>query len=201
MPTDFRTALASATRAAHEEIERELALDGEVPLARYIAYLRSMHAVVSGFEQALVEDRDFAHLGFHARRKRPWLERDLRHFGVAGDVSNASPPVDFAARVGWAYVLEGATLGGRVLYKRLAPLWSLTPEHGGSFLFGYGERTAEMWRSFVEALNALDFTAAQKEACAAGAAQAFRAIAEAFRASIAGAHLGIGMQDRRLGAA
>jgi len=195
--TDFRTWLAEQTRAAHAAIERELALEGDVSLDRYIAYLRAMHAVIAHVEPAFEADARLRAFDLPARRKRHRLERDLRHFGADPIASPRVLPDGLAARVGWAYVLEGATLGGRVLYRRLAPRWSLTPERGGAFLAGHGDRTGEMWRAFVEALNRTAFTAEEKKACVAGAAQAFSAIAERFRASVAGANPGVDRQRRR----
>ena len=37
-----------------------------------------------------------------------------------------------ARAIGRAYVLEGATLGGRVLYKPVAARWPLAPDAGGA---------------------------------------------------------------------
>lgn len=192
MLTGIRKRLASSTRAAHAAIERELALlEGNVPLDRYVAYLRSMHAVVSAFEAVAASDAALADAGLwdRQRAKREWLERDLRCFNALAMSPPASAPQGFATRAGWAYVLEGSMLGSRVLYRRLAPRLSLTPSAGGAFLHGYGERGGEMWRSFVDALDAIAFSAEEEKACIAGAMQAFESIGRAFRASVAGADL------------
>jgi heme oxygenase len=180
MPTDFRTELAASTRAAHQRVERVFGLEDIAPVERYHAYLQIMHALLHAVEDDLARDARLQAAGFDlvSRRKLPWLEMDLRHFGLAPRRPLESPlPGPASARIGWAYVLEGATLGGRVLYRRLAPRLSLAPDRGAAFLFGYGERTGAMWSAFVERLNALRLDEAQRAQCIEGANAAFDCIA------------------------
>lgn len=182
---DLRADLAASTRSAHEALERLMALDREHTPGRYPWYLLTMHAVVGAVERQTACDERLARLGLTAgRRKLPWLEADLRDLGLAAHELACVPaiPANVPGRVGWLYVLEGSTLGGRVMLKDAAPRLGVTSGRGAAFLAGYGDRTAEMWRTFVAALNAIAFDAAQKAACAAAAAQAFEAIGEVFRA-------------------
>ncbi len=51
------------------------------------------------------------------------------------------------------YVLEGATLGGRVIARRLEQHLSVDPRTGGRFFRPYGSETSSMWSSFVVRLN------------------------------------------------
>jgi heme oxygenase len=51
------------------------------------------------------------------------------------------------------YVLEGATLGGRVISRHLAAR-GIGPDTGGAFFAGYGNQTGEMWKSFSAAMGA-----------------------------------------------
>jgi heme oxygenase len=51
------------------------------------------------------------------------------------------------------YVLEGATLGGRVVSRSIHETLSIDARGAGSFFHAYGTETAPMWRSFVERLN------------------------------------------------
>lgn len=58
------------------------------------------------------------------------------------------PPLDTAARVlGSMYVLEGATLGGRILLWQMRSRLGLN-EAGCAFFSGYGEQTGAMWKQF-----------------------------------------------------
>ena len=199
---DLRADLSASTRPAHEALERLMQLDSAPSAARYGWYLLTMHAVVAAAENAMAGDRRLDSLGLSLgeRRKLAWLEADLRNLGLERPAGHFAPaiPADVASRVGWAYVLEGSTLGGRVMLKHMAPRLGLAAQHGARFLAGYGERTGEMWRGFVDALDAIPFEPAERKACAAGAAQAFTSIAETFRAiSVAGADLGVHGQAGR----
>ena len=177
----LRALLAAATRPEHEQLERALDLERDLSRQRYGLYLRCMHALLREAEATLASDERLAALDLDERRKLAWLERDLAALGLEALAPAHLPlPTDVRRRIGWAYVLEGSTLGGRVLYRRLAPRLGLTPAHGGAFLHGYGERTGEMWKRFVAALDALPLTAADAQECVAGAREAFGAIAEFF---------------------
>ena len=55
--------------------------------------------------------------------------------------------------LGILYVFEGATLGGRVVERHVAPRLRLTSHDGIAFFHGYGERTGEMWGLFGHEMN------------------------------------------------
>jgi heme oxygenase len=59
-----------------------------------------------------------------------------------------------AALYGCAYVVEGSTLGGRLLATAVAPLLG-HGTRGRRFHLGYGERHGAMWRAFTDALEAV----------------------------------------------
>jgi len=91
------------------------------------------------------------------RRKYPALIQDLSALGLAAeglalchDVPElVSPP----AQLGMLYVLEGATLGGQVIRKRLwRSFGEQTPEitHFHGF---HGDGAGPWWRSFQQALS------------------------------------------------
>jgi heme oxygenase (biliverdin-IX-beta and delta-forming) len=91
------------------------------------------------------------------RAIRPWLVEtgglDYTRRRTAAD--GASPPFPPIASepeaLGAMYVLEGATLGGRVIRRELAARGvSLA---GLEFLDPYGEEAGERWRSFVAVLE------------------------------------------------
>jgi heme oxygenase len=50
-------------------------------------------------------------------------------------------------------VLEGSTLGGRIILRRLEGLDVGIPAKATAFFSGHGARTGAMWRSFVDALD------------------------------------------------
>jgi heme oxygenase (biliverdin-IX-beta and delta-forming) len=49
--------------------------------------------------------------------------------------------------LGCLYVLEGATMGGRMITRHLQATFGITPDAGGRFFDGYGADTGKMWQS------------------------------------------------------
>jgi heme oxygenase (biliverdin-IX-beta and delta-forming) len=58
-----------------------------------------------------------------------------------------------AEAMGIMYVLEGSTLGGKVLYKHIHEVLGLTPENGAAYFWGYGPQTGHLWKSFISSLT------------------------------------------------
>jgi heme oxygenase len=54
--------------------------------------------------------------------------------------------------LGCLYVMEGSTLGGRFIARRLHEHLGLTPASGAAFFHGYGEETGSRWKAFQQAL-------------------------------------------------
>lgn len=85
------------------------------------------------------------------RQKLPLLRRDLRALGVLAlsDLPLCDAPPEWgtlAEAVGGAYVLEGSTLGGRVISRHVQQrLGGAVPR---AFLDCYGARTSERWQAF-----------------------------------------------------
>lgn len=157
------TTLKDATRAQHQRLERRSPLlDPQLTLDRYretltafLAYYRPLEARL-----AAVPDWDDVELDLAARWKTPLLERDLGMFGVTAADREALPDCGAlpavsgcAHALGCLYVLEGATLGGQVVMRRLAERLPVTRAHGGAFLAGYGEHTGPMWSRFRDAVE------------------------------------------------
>jgi heme oxygenase len=170
----LRDILRARTRAHHDAAEAALSLAGS-DLSRYARYLQAMHAVHAGFEPRL---RD---AGWEVR-KLAWLQSDLAYLDAAAPPPAACPlPSDPVALAGSAYVLEGAALGARMLYKRWAPALGVSLGRGASFLFGHGDDTGRRWAEFVAQLESRELSTAQVDACVSAAAATFEAIVAAFQ--------------------
>ncbi|MFH5925586.1 biliverdin-producing heme oxygenase [Roseomonas xinghualingensis] len=156
MPS-IRERLRAETRPEHERLENGLRLtDPGLTLERYRVLLARFHGFWSGWEPrmaAVVGDEDF----LAPRRRLHLLREDLRALGAATDglpVCEGPAIRDRGEAFGSLYVMEGSTLGGRVIVKRLGAL-GLSPETGGCRYFaGYGAATGAMWNRFVERLEA-----------------------------------------------
>lgn len=55
--------------------------------------------------------------------------------------------------LGCLYVIEGATLGGRVITRHLQNQLGTTPDSGGAFFDGYGAETGSRWKAFCTMLS------------------------------------------------
>lgn len=111
------------------------------------------------------------------RRKTPLLIRDLLAIGVSRQQVAAVPDAAIpeftgpAGALGCCYVLEGATLGGQIIAKRLKTILHLDQAYGAAFFNGYGRATGTMWRSYCAVLNSqvkdpASYHAATAAACA-----------------------------------
>lgn len=174
--------LKSATAAHHARVEAAMpSLEEMATPAGYAASLRALHAFHAVWEPAIwstpgVEDAGLAGAG---RRKLPLLERDLRALGVepcALRPAARAPLADAAAALGALYVLEGATLGGRVIQKRVAGVLGVTPERGGAYYHGYGADTGARWKEFGDALRGYASRTGHGPGMVSGAVACFAAL-------------------------
>jgi heme oxygenase (biliverdin-IX-beta and delta-forming) len=93
--------------------------------------------------------------------KTALLKSDLDHFGVDSEklprCQNLPSLKSVAEILGSIYVVEGATLGGRIITKHVRETLNILPTSGGSFFQGYGDATASMWQGMRQLLvNAAD---------------------------------------------
>lgn len=173
-------ALRLATWPAHQRLEKRLDVKTRFSnLDAYRAHLQRMWGFYAPVEQRFgVDGFGGALADYEARRKLPLLTRDLIALGADSqavmltDQCQSVPACpDPAAAFGCLYVLEGATLGGRMLLPLVESRLELSAEHGAAFLASYGEAVAVMWRSFGAALDAW-CRVPERAACAARTAVA-----------------------------
>lgn len=156
-PTDrlLLDRLRQATHSRHVALERDLALLSpvlspdrlRVLLERFFGFFAVWEDAVA---RAFDDERFFA-----PRRKLHLLAADLRRFGLSEAEVRALPVCKSAASLardldsglGSLYVLEGATLGGRLIDRHLKALgW--TPGPSLAFFNPYGSVTGAMWMAF-----------------------------------------------------
>ena len=168
-PLSHRHRLRAATADAHGRVDA-LAADATRSAAGYAAYLRGMHRFLGAGEQALHGDASAA--GIRARRL--WLEVDLDALGLApvagGPVQ--SPLQADAERLGWAYVIAGASLGAKVLLRGAAAL-GYDRGHGARFLAGHADGDA--WPTLLDRLEAAALSNDDQDRMCAAARAAFDA--------------------------
>ena len=154
---DFFDHLREATGDAHRALEDELDLL-RPPLSRerfaaVIAGFLGFHAV---WEPALQRDSAFSDI-LVGRSRLECARSDLIALGLTREAVAALPLCAEAARptrtfggvVGSLYVMEGSTLGGKVITRALAQAPWL-PVSGLTYFDPYGDATGEMWRRFKQ---------------------------------------------------
>jgi heme oxygenase (biliverdin-IX-beta and delta-forming) len=176
--------LRAATWTSHQRLEKRLDIKTRftIPTA-YRAHLERMWGFCAPLEPRIASSLEVALDDYPARRKLPLLARDLRSLGLSADSIESLPrcllvpdcpgaPEAF----GCAYVLEGATLGGRTLLPLAQSRLGVTAEHGASFLASYGACVDPMWRVFGAAVEAHCADSAPRERAAAAAVATFEAL-------------------------
>ncbi|MFV3412786.1 biliverdin-producing heme oxygenase [Pseudomonas nitroreducens] len=146
-------ALRAATHALHADLDSRSPLTTTLTHAEYLDHAARVLGWMRPLERALWPlwpDNEDARL---RRGKSHWLEADLLAGSKAVQALPECPaapvPNSLAEAFGIAYVAEGATLGGRVLYKRLKVTLAPLPLR---WLQGYGEHTGERWGTFQRLL-------------------------------------------------
>jgi heme oxygenase len=154
--------LRDATRAHHTSIERTLPLASlELTLDAYRRILRAFLGFYEPLEARLIRVATAgSDLDLHGREKVPRLRRDLAALGMSEaalaviPMCSTVPQVEGVPRaLGCMYVLEGATLGGRIIKRNLERRLAIDERSGGAFFDVYGAATGAMWLSFAERLN------------------------------------------------
>ncbi|GAB3935445.1 biliverdin-producing heme oxygenase [Mucilaginibacter myungsuensis] len=158
--------LKEATRPYHDQLEQAMfvnqIMDGTLTKQQYqkvlsVNYLAHAHfegAIVSHLSPALQEELDI-----DSRIKIEHLQKDLEELDINVPFVPQGTPVESiemgdASLLGAMYVLEGATLGGHVIVKRLLQNEQLKPLNLGYHYYqAYGADLVYKWKSFVQVLN------------------------------------------------
>lgn len=167
MTGTLRQRLREETAPSHEALERDLAWQDRVATREsYRALLARFH----GFH-AVIEPEIGRALGDEAflapRRRLSLLEADLRHLGLSEPEIDALPRPSAIALAGSAealgalYVLEGSTLGGKVIGRHVSALHGFDATAGCAYYSGHGEAAGAMWRAFCARLDEVSDAAEQ----------------------------------------
>ena len=164
MPTPLSLRLREATREAHERTENALDLFGPgLTIDRYARLLERWHGFESTWQRVApaalgnVVPAEF----LSPRRKLHLLRADLLACGRSADSLDRLPVVpddalpwnDAAGALGVLYVVEGSTLGGQHVAKRIKESLHLTPEHGLAYFSSYGPDVGVRWRETKRLLD------------------------------------------------
>ena len=177
--------LRTQTDRLHAQIEDLLGLPSSVRTRDdYLAWLGHFLGFYEPLECSLARFLEWEAFGFAPSQIRAsCLASDLAALGadprrpcrVSRDLLPALPT--FAHALGAFYVLEGASLGGRVILRDLEARMGAAIAGATQFFGGRGEATGPMWQSFRVALDS--FGQAHPRLCTdvvTGAQRTFRAM-------------------------
>jgi len=181
--------MRQATWPQHQALEslefsRRL-LAQTLPLAAYTAQLQAYAPMHAHLERCCAESQHPAVQAVWREdlRKLSWLEADLHFFGLSAraDFPPATPRIlDWLQRtsqhspaglLGALYVLEGATLGARILHPKVCAMYGLT-QGGCAYYGGYLYQAPDHWMAFKTRLDQA-VTQPEEAAQAIGAAGDF----------------------------
>ena len=159
--TSLRWRLREATRLHHAKVEQYVTLhETGVSRSQYVMLLKALWGFYHPLEAALSQldwPRDVA---FATRCKSSWLFEDLIALGHARPEIQRLPQCSrmptfnsAVSGLGVLYVLEGATLGGQVIARRVGPALGINDSEGLRFFSSYGAAVGNMWRSYVAVLE------------------------------------------------
>lgn len=188
----FLKKLRAATAPMHTALEGNPVsaslMSAGLDLAAYTRYLTLMGEVISFTEKAIYPAVRDVVPDIDQRRKLEHIHTDL----AAVRYNAGSEPVLFhpdetefsvAFAMGYMYVIEGSTLGGRVILKHVQQTLHLDEEHGASFFAGYGPETGAKWKNFLSNLTNYAEQSGNGDEIIKGAQHAFAAIDRYFAAS------------------
>lgn len=149
--TPVRRRLRDATQAAHARVDACMA-GGCNDDAAYRAYLRGMHAFVASVLPAV--DAQARAFGWGLPGWLDLLERDLARLdGAELAPETQAPSSDRARALGCLYVIEGSSLGARVLLRQVQRL-GYDARSGAGFLHAHADgESGGRWQRFLALLE------------------------------------------------
>lgn len=174
--------LRTKTHKLHSKLERESyfadLMKAELSCGQYVAVLNSLNVLLAALEPAMeahLTNRDYVY------KPRLWcVQSDLEALGY-------SPVSDIPQRtisqrtmtdheaMGAAYVIEGSTLGGKILHKRLQKQDFIANANALSYFSFYKENT---WSDYINWLEKQSLSHAEYAGVCAGAISAFELLLE-----------------------
>jgi heme oxygenase len=159
---DIFQSLKEKTKSYHDTIEKNpyaVALFRQrfdnAALMPYLIKFWGFHLPIEERLGAFIE-WETHNFDFSKRRKLSLLKKDLLSLGLSLEqIENIPLCTDlpelnsFAHALGAMYVLEGSTLGGRVILQHMQK----TIERGCAYFDSYGEETPSMWKEFCNLLG------------------------------------------------
>jgi len=173
-PTTFLQQLRSKTAHSHQLIEQnsmsQSLMSQVVSITQYAQYLKSMYGFLYGFERIvfpLLKHNEL--LQINDRRKSHLIQADLtllNHTAAQPYLNDELFSTQYstaAAALGGMYVLEGSTLGGKIINRHLSKVLGDSVAGKTTYLTAYAGQTGDMWKVFLQLLCEAGATTANED--------------------------------------
>jgi heme oxygenase len=160
----FLSRLKSETTIAHRKLESTtLAINlmqPEVTIGQYTAYLQAMLPVIAYTEKIIFPVAAPFLPDLNERSKFQKILEDLHVLGVQAGLNDSMTSLwhnilpNSTQALAHMYVMEGSTLGGKIISKHIAGVLGIEAGRGASYINCYGEKVGTMWKSFIGSLTA-----------------------------------------------
>lgn len=183
--SSFPKKLKEETAELHQSLENlplsKRLLQPDLTREEYLQYLDLMNDVISEVELEIFPLVSSVISDIDQRKKVHTFQHDFDslNFEIKGkkevfDLSNKENLLPFG--LGILYVIEGSTLGGKVIFKHVQKALGLDQNNGASYFYGYGEKTGDFWKSFMIQLSNYENLHQNGDEIIAGANFAFQCI-------------------------
>jgi len=158
----FFKRLRQETAESHQKLEdnplSKAILSPSVSVKDYQTYLAALFGLTIACEDQVFPAISHVITDLPYRYKSRLIIDDLLATGLSEAEVDALPVYRFefstvAEALGIMYVLEGSTLGGKILYRHIHEVLGLVGENGASYFWGYGAQTGNLWKSFISSLT------------------------------------------------
>ncbi len=148
--------LKDSTQPSHQALEKKMVSIIKKIRTRqdYVKFLKLMYGYYSALEKRVQDYVSDMEIG--KRRKAERLLEDISYFESTAtpDICKELPPItSHAEALGAMYVMEGSTMGGKIIAKMIEGQAGINGPSGFSFFNGYGEENGRMWEEFKVFLN------------------------------------------------
>jgi heme oxygenase (biliverdin-IX-beta and delta-forming) len=160
----FLKELRQQTGPQHEALEEnkysKAIGNGTITTAGLRFFMKKFFDFFSPLEEAIYQEGIVPVEDIMVRRKMHLMYQDLLFLRADKTELNSKQIIpgipefsSVAAKMGIMYVMEGSTLGGKVIGRMLNKSLGLDNGKGTSFYNSYGENLGPMWKSFVFSLT------------------------------------------------
>ena len=154
----FLKSLRQQTGESHNRLEQnkfsKVLLQPYVTLHDYQVYIAKLYGMTKACENDIFPLLTAVNPDLGERYKAQFILEDLKKTGLSQEQIGDLPvsgfrPAGVAEALGAMYVLEGSTLGGKILYKHVNEFLGIDQQTGASYFYGYGQQTGVLWKRFI----------------------------------------------------